>query len=289
MRVAVLGTGIMGTGVAHSLERSGHDVVVWNRTPARAEPLADDGILIAATPAEAIAAAEVVLTALYDADAVYDVVSRIAPDWPDRTIWVQAATVGLAGARRLTDLANRDDIPTVEAMMLGTKAPAEQGKLRLLVAGDRQLEQTLRPVFEAIAAKVLWVGDEPGNGTALKLVCNAWIATITAATGQSVALADALGLDPSMFLEAIEGTPTDSAYAQTKGTAMIEHSYETQFAVDGVRKDVGLITDAADAADVDPTVIGAVLRMFESASARGHGSDDMAAVVEAFRPAPPVE
>ncbi|NUU49452.1 NAD(P)-dependent oxidoreductase [Curtobacterium luteum] len=278
----MLGTGAMGAGVAGSLRRAGHDVTVWNRTRERAEPLADAGATVVDTPSEAVADAEVVLLTLFDTDAVVDVLEQAAGDAPEEAVWVQASTIGTAGTETVVQLAAKYDITLVEAMMLGTKAPAEQGKLTLLAAGPADVLDGLGSVFEAIAVKTVRAGEQVGQGTALKLAANAWIASITAATGQSLAIARSLGLDPALFLEAIDGSASDSPYAHTKGESMIEGAFPAQFALDGLRKDIGLIAEAARAAGVSTVLLEALGRVYADASAAGHGGDDIAAVGTAF-------
>ncbi len=282
MRVSVLGTGAMGAGVAGSLLRAGHEVTVWNRTRDRAEPLASQGATVASGPAEAVEHAEAVLLTLFDTDAVVDVLEQAAGDAPEDAVWVQASTIGTAGTDTIVQLAAKYGVTLVEAMMLGTKAPAEQGKLTLLAAGPSDVLDGLTPVFDAIAVKTVRAGDQVGQGTALKLAANAWIASITAATGQSLAIARSLGLDPGLFLEAIDGSASDSPYAHTKGESMIRGEFPAQFALDGLRKDIGLITDAARDAGVSTVLLDALGRVYADASAAGHGGDDIAAVGTAF-------
>ena len=284
MRVTVLGTGTMGAGVAGSLLREGHEVTVWNRTADKAAPLAERGATVATDPAAAVADAEVVLLTLFDTDAVLDVLETAAGDAPTDAVWVQASTIGVAGTETVVQLAGKYGITLVEAMMLGTKAPAEQGKLTMLAAGPADVLDRIDPVLDAIGAKTVRAGDEVGAGTALKLAANAWIASITAATGQSLAVARSLGLDPSLFLEAIAGGASDSAYAHTKGKSMIAGEFPAQFALDGLRKDIGLITDAARTSGVSTVLLDALGRVYADASAAGHGGDDIAAVGTAFDP-----
>jgi len=284
VRVTVLGTGTMGAGVAGSLLREGHEVAVWNRTADKAAPLAERGATVATDPAAAVADAEVVLLTLFDTDAVLDVLETAAGDAPTDAVWVQASTIGVAGTETVVQLAGKYGITLVEAMMLGTKAPAEQGKLTMLAAGPADVLDRIDPVLDAIGAKTVRAGDEVGAGTALKLAANAWIASITAATGQSLAVARSLGLDPSLFLEAIAGGASDSAYAHTKGKSMIAGEFPAQFALDGLRKDIGLITDAARTSGVSTVLLDALGRVYADASAAGHGGDDIAAVGTAFDP-----
>lgn len=282
MRVTVLGTGAMGAGVAQSLLREGHDVTVWNRSRERAEPLAEHGATVADDAGSAVAEAEVVLLTLFDADAVVDVLEQAAGDAPTDAVWVQASTVGVEGSETVVQIAAKYGITLVEAMMLGTKTPAEQGKLTMLAAGPAATLDAIDPVLDAIGAKTVRAGERVGEGTALKLAANAWIASITAATGQSLAIARGLGIDPALFLKAIEGSASDSAYAHTKGASMMAGEFPAQFALDGLRKDIGLITDAARANGVSTTLLDALGRVYADASAAGHGKDDIAAVSTAF-------
>ena len=282
MRVTVLGTGAMGAGVAQSLLREGHDVTVWNRSRERAEPLAEHGARVADDAGSAVAEAEVVLLTLFDADAVVDVLEQAAGDAPTDAVWVQASTVGVEGSETVVQIAAKYGITLVEAMMLGTKTPAEQGKLTMLAAGPSATLDAIDPVLDAIGAKTVRAGERVGEATALKLAANAWIASITAATGQSLAIARGLGIDPALFLQAIEGSASDSAYAHTKGASMMAGEFPAQFALDGLRKDIGLITDAARANGVSTTLLDALGRVYADASAAGHGKDDIAAVGTAF-------
>ncbi len=282
MRVSVLGTGAMGAGVAGSLLRGGHEVTVWNRTRERAEPLGSQGATVADDVAEAVSDAEVVLLTLFDTDAVVDVLEQAAGDAPEAAVWVQASTIGTAGTETVVQLAAKYGVTLVEAMMLGTKTPAEQGKLTLLAAGPSDVLDSVAPVFDAIAVKTVRAGDQVGQGTALKLAANAWVASITAATGQSLAIARSLGLDPALFLEAIDGSASDSPYAHTKGESMIRGEFPAQFALDGIRKDIGLITDAARDSGVSTVLLDALGRVYADASAAGYGGDDIAAVGTAF-------
>ncbi len=281
MRVAVLGTGIMGTGMAQSLLRAGHDVRVWNRTAGRAQPLAALGATVASSAPEAVEGADAVITILFDTDAVLDVMRGLS--LPDGCVWLQCSTIGVEGTRRAVELAATRSMAMVDVPVLGTKAPAEQGRLVVLASGPAELLTRVEPVLEAIGAKTVHAGSRLGDGTALKLVCNAWMGTVTAGIGQSMALAAALGLDPRLFLQALDGGPADMPYLHAKSELVLADDYPPSFVVDGVVKDLGLIRDAAVAAGVDDSLLSAALGLFGRASDAGHGGKDMAAVYTAFR------
>ncbi|HEX6754738.1 MAG TPA: NAD(P)-dependent oxidoreductase [Mycobacteriales bacterium] len=284
--VAVLGTGVMGAGMARSLLRAGHSVAVWNRSRTRAEPLASDGATVAASPAEAVAGAGVVVTMLFDADATGDVVGAAAEAFGPDTVWLQTATVGPDGMARLGDLAAKHGIAVLDAPVLGTKGPAEQGTLTMLVSGDPSLVERVRPVLDAVGARTVVAGDRLGLASGLKLACNSLIAAQTAAIGQALALARALGVDPALVLEAFDGAAANSPYLQVKGKQVLAGEHPTSFAVDGVVKDVGLMLDAAQDAGVPDALLRAVRDAFAEASAAGHGDADMSAVAYSFTPKP---
>lgn len=269
----------MGAGIARSLRGHGHDVVAWNRTRAKAEPLADDGVQIADSVSAAVKGADAVLTILFDTDATLAISDELVGALEADAVWIQSATVGPGGARQIAERAGRD---IVDAPVLGTKKPAEEGKLVVLVAGKPELIERTQPVFDAIGARTVRVSERVGDASALKLVCNSWIGMLTVGTAQSIAFAEQLGIDPRLFLQAIDNTPTGSPYAQLKGKAILDDDYTASFAVDGVVKDLGLMIDAARAVDFPDGVLQAVHEAFQRASASGHGDADMAAVRFAF-------
>lgn len=281
-RVALLGTGIMGAGMAASIRRAGLDLTVWNRDRAKAEALADTGAAVADTAAQAVRDAEVVITMLFDTDSVADVMRPVL-DEVGEAVWLQTTTVGVEGVERLAAMAADHGVTFVDAPVLGTKQPAQQGKLQVFWAGPAEAREVAQPVLDAISARVLDVADHPGPASALKLVVNAYIATMTAAIGQSVAFCKALDLDPALFLLALDGSPVGSPYTQLKGNAMIDGSYrEPSFTIDNLRKDIGLVREAMAAQGVDTGLMNAVAQLDDDASARGLGHADMAAVIEAF-------
>jgi 3-hydroxyisobutyrate dehydrogenase len=279
--VAVLGTGIMGFPMARNLAAAGFDVRAWNRTREKAEPLAEHGVTVADTPAEAANGADVLVTILSDTDAVVAAVEGVR----DVPAWAQMSTVGLEGTERLSALAAERGMGYVDAPVVGTRQPAEQAQLLVLASGDPALRERVDPVFDAVGRATRWLGDEPGAATRFKLVLNHWVLGLVENLGETIALAEGLGIDPRAFLEAIEGAPMDSPYAQTKGSAIVEGTLdEPAFALRLARKDVGLVMEAAREAGVSVPVMEAAWKQFGRAEELGHGDKDMAATVHAARP-----
>jgi len=274
-KVALLGTGIMGAGMARSMSRAGLDVTVWNRSADKAQAL---GLPVAEDPASAVRDADVVVTMLFDFESVCRVMTEALPAMRPDAVWLQTSTIGLDETGGLAELATKHDVSFVDAPVLGTRQPAENGQLTVLAAGRR--DERLEPVLDAVSAKVVWVSERPGDGHRLKLVMNAWVLTITAGTAQSIALAEGLGLDPQRFLEMIAGGPLDNGYAQLKGKNMLTGEFTPAFPLSGATKDAGLIREAADDAGVTADLAGALERLFRAA---GDQNDDMSAVIRALR------
>lgn len=278
--IAVLGTGIMGAPMARNLLHAGFGVRVWNRTTAKATALADDGATVADSPGDAASGADFLLSMLADAGAVSEAAAGGALDsLSEGAVWIQTSTVGLEGNERLARLAADRGVTYVDAPVLGTKQPAEQGQLVVLASGPEEAEARCIPVFDAIGSKHLWLG-EAGAGSRLKIVVNNWIAGLLGLLGETFALARATDVDPQSFLQTIQGGPLDAPYAQMKGKMMLEGEYPPSFTASLARKDVGLIMDAARAGGLDPAIAGAVAGYFDAAIEAGHGDEDMAAILE---------
>ena len=282
--VAVLGTGIMGFPMARRLAEAGHHVSAWNRHRDKADPLAERGARVCDAPAEAVADADVVITMLADADAVSEVMAQAADGLPADAVWAQMSTVGEPGWRALARLAEQREIAYVDAPVLGTRKPAEDGALKVLASGPDEALERCAPVFEVFGTVLPGLGPA-GTGSRLKLAANHWVLALTDATAASIALLQAFGLDGELFLSAIEGTATDSPYAQLKGRAMLAGSYPASFPAAGAAKDAGLIAAAARSLELDTALVDLLAGHFTAAVEAGHGAEDMAAVFVAHQPA----
>jgi 3-hydroxyisobutyrate dehydrogenase len=284
--VAVLGTGIMGAAMARNLLRAGHEVSVWNRDAAKTEPLIAEGARRAASPAEAVEAADVVLTMLYDAAAVEQVMRQAAPGVRAGTAWVQSTTVGVRDVPTMAALAAELGLDLVEAPVSGTRAPAEAGQLLVLAAGSEAVRQRVGPVLDAIGARTIWTGEDPSKGSAarLKLVVNSWVIAASNAAGEVVALAQALGVDPEQFLNVVDGGPLDLPYLRTKMGLILGDGLEpASFAVDTACKDAHLIVDAAAQEGLKLDGAEAAAARLDRVAGQGRAKQDMAAAYYASR------
>jgi 3-hydroxyisobutyrate dehydrogenase len=277
--VAVLGAGgTMGFGVAANLARAGLTVRAWNRSAAKAEPLAFDGALLAATPADAANGADIVLTMLSDTGAVTGSMTGehgALVAMAGSAAWLQMSTIGEPGTRRCADLAASRGVGFVDAPVLGSKQAATDGTLVVLASGPDKLRDQVQPVFDAIGQKTMWVGGA-GAGSRLKLVVNSWVLSVTEAGAESIALAEGLGLRPELFLEAIAGGSLDLPYLRMKARAIAERNFEPSFRLKLAAKDAALIEEAAREHGLDVPLFTAIRRRLEQGS-RQHPDDDMCA------------
>jgi 3-hydroxyisobutyrate dehydrogenase len=281
--VAVIGAGgVMGLPIARNLARAGFPVRAWNRTAAKLEPLADEpGVEICGEPAAAAAGSDIFISLLSDAAVTLDAMAFLevaeGGDAPaPGAIWVQSATIGPEGTGSCAALAAAAGVGLVDAPLLGTKEPAEAGKLVVLAAGPESLAPRLEPLFEAIGRRTIWVDPEPGAASRLKLAINTWILALAEASAETVALAGGLGVDPELLFDALTGTPLDSPYLRGKGAAMLARDFEPTLSLTLAAKDAGLAADAGRAAGLDLPLLDAVRGRLEEA-AWVHGEEDVGA------------
>ena len=279
--IAALGTGVMGAPMARNLARAGHDVRAWNRSPEKAAALADDGVDVRDDAAGAAASADVVLTMLADADAVLDVARRA--NLAEGQIWWQASTIGIDGIEQCAALAQETGAVLVDAPVLGTRLPAEEGKLVVLASGPDSALDALAPLFEAVGQRTMRLGAA-GTATRLKLAVNLWVLAVTQGTAETIAFAQSLGLKPEWVLGALEGGALDLPYFRMKSKLMLDEEFPASFALALAAKDARLVAEAAERHGADLPVAAAIAERFTRATEAGHGDEDMAATYRLSKP-----
>jgi len=278
VRVAVLGTGIMGSAMARNLVSAGLRTTVWDRSSSATAPLSDAGALVAASPAEAVHDAQVVITMLPTADVVASVIfdGGVAGALPGGAAWAQMGTIGLAAT---TDIASklrklRPDVLFVDAPVSGSKGPAEAGQLLILASGPVEAKAILHPAFSALGRKTVWLG-EAGQGSRMKLVVNAYMSAVIEGVAEALELADRLGIDSSKLAEVIEGGPLDAPIADAKLHKMERGDLAPEFPLEWALKDVDLALAAAGG-DRLP-MLTALSQQWRAAVDAGHGREDVSA------------
>jgi 3-hydroxyisobutyrate dehydrogenase len=279
--IAALGTGVMGAPMARNLARAGQDVRAWNRSPDKVAALRDDGVEGRDDPAAAAAGADVVLTMLADADAVLDVARRA--NLADGQIWWQASTIGIEGIDQCAALAQETGAVLVDAPVLGTRLPAEEGKLVVLASGPDSALDTLAALFDAVGQRTMRLGPA-GTATRLKLAVNLWVLVVTQGTAETIAFAQSLGVKPEWVLEALEGGTLDLPYFRMKSKLMLDEDFPASFALAMAAKDARLVAEAAEGHGADLPIAAAIAERFTQATEAGHGDEDMAATYRLSKP-----
>lgn len=280
MRIAFLGLGKMGQLMAGRLLGAGHDVAVWNRTAERGDGLVARGARRGDSPADAATRVDVIVTMLFDAAAVREVLldgsEAAAEGAAEGTLVVDTSTIGPEAARGLGAALGERGLRFVDAPVAGSTPLAEKGKLGSFLGGSDDDVAVAREVVLAWAAadKVRHVGAV-GSGQAVKLVVNTSLGAAIAAVGECLRLARDLGVEEGLALDALAGSPLAGVVGQKRAMLEAQDYLPATFAVDAMTKDLHL---AVDTAQGRLSITRAALQEAESALSAGHGSEDIAAL-----------
>ena len=248
-KVAFIGLGVMGFPMAGHLAAGGHEVTVYNRNPARAQAwLAQHRGSSAPTPAEAAAGAEFVFTCIGNDNDLYQVIleeggllSGMAPG----SILVDHTTASAAAARTLHAPAKDNRVSFIDAPVSGGQAGAENGKLTVMAGGDAQAYARAEPVIALFSRAVAYMGPS-GSGQLTKMVNQICIAGLVQALSEGIAFAENAGLDAALVVDVISKGAAQSWQMENRGKTMIERKFDFGFAVDLMRKDLGICLAEAE-------------------------------------------
>jgi 3-hydroxyisobutyrate dehydrogenase len=283
VRVAVLGTGIMGSAMARNLISAGLATTVWDRSASATAALAEVGATVAGSAQEAVRDADVVITML-PTEAVVDstlfdgdVVSALKHG----AVWAQMGTIGVdATADFVARLGSvRPDVMFVDAPVSGSKGPAEAGQLLVLASGPAEARAAVAAAFEAIGRKTVWLG-EAGQGSRMKLVVNAYMSVLIEGVAEALHLADRLHIRAEDLARAIEGGPLDAPIAGAKLHKMEIGDLAPEFPLEWALKDVDLALKSSD--DHELPLLAALSQEWRKAVNSGHGRDDVSATYAAL-------
>jgi len=286
-RIAFLGLGVMGGPMAGHLARAGHRVTVFNRSAARAEDwvrrhrAAGLDAALAATPAEAAGGQDVVLTCVGNDDDLAAVVLGDAgalAAMPPGALFVDHTTVSPGIARRIAAAAEQRGVLALDAPVSGGQAGAENGKLAIMCGGSVQAMDSARPVLEAYAARIVHIG-EAGSGQAAKAVNQICIAGTLAGLSEAVRFAQAAGLDLDKVLEAVAGGAAQSWQMDNRWATMARGEFDFGFAIDWMRKDLGIALAEAPAHGLELPVTAMVDGLYARVQDMGGGRQDTSALI----------
>ncbi|MEU6598374.1 NAD(P)-dependent oxidoreductase [Streptomyces flaveolus] len=284
MHVGFIGLGVMGRPMALRLASAGTPLVVWNRTPERAEPLRAAGAQVAADAGEVFARAEVVLLMLADETAMDAVLGRGTPGLAARVAGrtvVHMGTTSPEYSHTLETEIRAAGGRYVEAPVSGSRVPAEQGQLVGMLAGEEAAVATVRPLLAPMCREAFVCGAVPG-ALLMKLAVNIFLITQVTGLTEAFHFAERQGLDRRLFLDVLDAGPMASGVSRMKAPKLRERDFAVQAAALDVLKNNRLIAEAARKAHLASPLLDVCHTLFEETVARGYGGEDMVAVLRAI-------
>jgi 3-hydroxyisobutyrate dehydrogenase/glyoxylate/succinic semialdehyde reductase len=280
MQIGFIGLGIMGSRMARNLLASGYDLVVYNRTQAKAEPLVAAGATWADTPAAAVREAEVLITML----STHVVIQTLAVEedgflaaMPRGCHWVDCSTVHPGFVRWMAGLAGARGVHYVDAPVAGTKGPAADGELTFLAGGRREDIDFCQPLFDSMGQRVIHMGGV-GQGAAMKMAVNLMLGSAMAAYSEALVLGESLGLSRQMMAEVLLEAPVCAPFLKAKQALIDQGNFDAHFPLRWMRKDLQLAAQSAYEQGVALPALNAIKELYALAEKDGMGEKDFAAV-----------
>ena len=279
MKIGFLGLGAMGTPMALRLIAAGHELSVWNRTEGRTKPLLREGAIAAATPAEAELGADAVITMLFDDEANEQVLfgpNGLLDALEPGALHISCSTISVALSERLTAEHARRGIDFVAAPVFGRPNVAAEGRLWIVVAGSDAAIQRARPVLEPLSRGISVIGSEPRQAHALKLGGNFLISAMIHSLSEAFVYAEAQGIEPSTFLEAVNSALFQSPFYAAYGNVMLHPPENAGATIALGMKDIRLLREAAAGTKTRLSLADTLAEIFGQAQEAGLGNEDWA-------------
>lgn len=279
-KVGFIGLGLMGGPMAANVARAGYPLTVYNRTLAKAAPLKELGAQVAASPREVAANSEVIITMLSDAAAVEGVLvgeDGVLAAAQSGMVLIDMSTVAPDQSRRLADLVAERGMKMLDAPVLGSIGPAQEGMLIILVGGDRDVLEAHRDLLGAMGRAIHYMGAQ-GSGALAKLAYNLIVAAEVAALAEAMTLVAKGGLDMDLFGRIIGDSPIASTLIQRKTQNITSGKHEAAFPLKHMHKDLGLMVRTAAAMGVALPATAVTHQLYTAARVTGHADEDFSAI-----------
>lgn len=287
MKVGVIGLGAMGTGMARNLAKAGFLSGVYNRTSIKADDLANQLAITAYSTISDLAADVELIISCVSADAdLLEVVNAIANSGNSKLIVIDTSTVSRQTAQQAAILLAEQRISFLDAPVSGGVEGANKGTLAMMVGGDIDVLNQVRPVLEAISARILHLGEH-GAGQACKAVNQIMAAGINQAVCEALAFADAQNLDLAKVIEVVSGGAAGNWFLQHRGHTMSQDSFNPGFKLALHHKDLLICQQMAQQAEIPSPLTDNTLADYAQLIQQGHGNEDISALFRLKRKTPP--
>lgn len=280
MKVGFIGLGIMGSRMAANLQKKGYELVVFNRTPEKAEPLITNGATWADTPAALASQVEILFTMLAHPPAVLEVAlggDGFLRHFQPNKLWVDCSTVNPSFSQQMAREAQERQIRFLDAPVGGSKGAAESGELLFIVGGDAADLEVCQPLLDAMGRQTIHVGGH-GMGTSLKMVLNLLLAEAMVAFSEGMALGQSLGISRDMLFEVLLGGPMVAPFVARKREKIESGEYEAEFPLRWMRKDLQLAAMTAYEQEIALPLGNMVKEMYALAARYGLAEKDFSAI-----------
>jgi 3-hydroxyisobutyrate dehydrogenase/glyoxylate/succinic semialdehyde reductase len=282
MKVGFIGLGIMGSRMAANLQKSGYDLVVFNRTRSKAQPLLDKGATFAESPAELGAQVDILFTMLAHPDAVAQAALRangFLSQLKPHALWVDCSSVNPSFSKKMATGAAARQLRFLDAPVTGSAPVAKEAKLVFWVGGDGRDLEEVRPLLLSMGNKIVHAGGN-GTGTSMKMVINLLLGVGMASFAEAMALGQGLGLSEKMLFDSLLGMPAIAPFLAAKRENIEKGNYEAEFPLRWMQKDLYLASVSAYEAGVAMPVTNLTKEIYRFAMREGHETEDFSAIYE---------
>jgi 3-hydroxyisobutyrate dehydrogenase-like beta-hydroxyacid dehydrogenase len=282
MKIGFIGLGIMGSRMAANLQKHGYDLVVFNRTRGKAQPLIDNGAMFAESPAKVATQVDVLFTMLAHPDAVEQ--AALGPNGflnhlKPNALWIDCSSVNPSFSKKMAAQAARREVHFVDAPVTGSAPVAADAKLVFWVGADGADLEKIRPLLLCMGNKIVHAGGH-GAGTSMKMVINVLLGDAMAAFAEAMALGEGLGLSQKMLFDSLLGTPAVAPFLASKRDKIDKGNYEAEFPLRWMQKDLHLASVSAYESGVAMPLTNAAKELYRLAIREGHARQDFSAIYD---------
>src|SRR5467141_3067506 len=282
MKIGFIGLGIMGSRMAANLQKHGYDLVMFNRTRAKAQPLIDNGATFAESPAKVAEQVDVLFTMLAHPDAVEQAalgrdgfLSHLKPN----ALWIDCSSVNPSFSKKMAAEAAQRNVHFVDAPVTGSAPVAADAKLVFWVGADGADLEKIRPLLLCMGNKIVHAGGH-GTGTSMKMVINLLLGTGMAAFAEAMTLGQGLGISRKMLFDSLLGMPAVAPFLASKREKIESGDYEAEFPLRWMQKDMHLASVSAYESGVAIPLTNVTKEIYRLAMRGGHDTEDFSAICE---------
>ena len=281
-RIGFIGIGLMGRHMAQHLMEAGHPLTIWNRSEEKARELIAAGAMWADSPKMVAQSSDVVITMVTDSSASDQVIcgtDGVLEGALEDSILIDMGSIAPEMSRSIADRARGKGVLMLDAPVTGNPKVAKAGNLGIMVGGPRETFENCLPIFEILAAKIVYVGDRNGMGTTLKLINNLILGVAIEAVSEAMVLSAKVGIDPQKVIDITSVGGARTGAMETRGPRMIRRDFSPGFSTDNMYKDLSSVIKLADESGVSLPATSVTWDILRAAKSQGQGAMDSCCVM----------